>query len=138
MFLVLGELVEELLLADAAAVFCLSAKTFGYVEHRHNGVGVDAEHLHLLGNLHRVLQCFGHIGEYGLHLRWRLEPLLLGIMHAVGVGIVLLGGQADKMVVCLSVLLFHKVYIVGGYQFDVVLMRQLYQHRVHLLLHLVG
>ena len=136
--LVLGKLVKQVLLRKPLAVLLLTAKLGGYVEHRHDGVAVYAVHLHLVCHLLGVLQCLGDVGKDGCHLLRGLHPLLLGIVHAVGVGIVLLRGYADKMVVRLAVLLLYKVHVVGGHQLDVVLPRQLYQHRVHPLLPLVG
>ena len=59
-------------------------------------------------------------------------------MQTVGVGVVLLCGQADKVVVCLAMLLLHKMHIIGGNQLDVVLAGKGNQLWVHLLLHLVG
>ena len=54
---------------------------------------VDGVWLHLVQYLKCIGKCFGHIGEDFVHLFARLEPLLLGVEHTVGVIKVFASGQ---------------------------------------------
>ena len=85
---------------------------------------------HLTGVCHRL----GHVGEYLIHLLTGLEPLLLGIEHAVGVVEVTSCGEADKVVVRLGVLLIHEMHVVRTHQLNIVLACQRYQTLVDFLL----
>ena len=80
--LITGELVEQVFLGEFLAVFLLSTKVFGDGEFRHDRIGVDAIGFHLVDNLLCVLQHLGMVGEDTPHLFGRLQPFLLGVVHA--------------------------------------------------------
>ena len=98
---------------------------------------VDVVNLHLVHYLLRVRQRLGDVGEDGVHLLGRLEPLLLGVVHAVHIVHVVVRAEADKPVVCLGVLLFHKVRVVGADNLHPVFFCQVNQYGVHLFLPLI-
>ena len=137
-FLVAGKFVKQFLFANAAAIFCLRTERCRDVEHRHDGVAVDAVGFHFVGYLAGVLQRFRQIGKDGGHLVGRLEPFLFGIVQAVGIVEVLARAEADKTVMRLAVFLFHKMHIVGGNQFDIIFSGKLNQIFVYLLLLGIG
>ena len=109
----------------------------GDVELRHDRVMVDIIYLHFIDYLLGVGERFGDIAEDGLHLRGCLEPLLLGVVHSVDIVDEMVGAEADKAVVRLGVLFVDEMTVVGGNKFDVVFMRQLDEHGVHLFLPLI-
>ena len=78
------------------------------------------------------------LAEDRSHLGRRLEPLLLGVEHALGIVEILARREADQPVVRLGVVLVHEVHVVGADHSDVVLRRQLAQVLVHVQLHGVG
>ena len=136
--LVARELVEEVLLRELLPPVLLASEALGDGEYWHQRVAVDAVGLDFRRHLHRVLQRLRQVGEHLGHLLRALQPLLLGVVQAVGVVIVLLRGQTDEVVVGVAVLLGHEMGVVGGHQLDVVLPGQSYQLRLHLHLPLVS
>ena len=68
---------------------------------------------------------------------WRLEPFLLGVVHTILVVNKVVGADANEVVVRFRVLFFHKVHIVGSYDFHSMLLCQLHQYGVHLSLYLI-
>ena len=123
---VAGELLVKLLLGDAAAVFFLGAEIFGNGECRHYGRVVDVVFFYFIGNLEGVRYSLGQVGEEMLHFGTCFQPFLFGVEHAVVVRQVVVGGQADKTVVSLGVLLVDEVGVVGGYYLYVVFARESY------------
>ncbi len=99
---------------------------------------VDAVRLHLVAYFARGGECFGQVGEHFVHLGARLEPLLLGVEHAVGVVEVAPGGQADKAVVGFGVLFVNEVAVVGTDVLHAELFGNAQEFRVHLHLQGVG
>ena len=95
---------------------------------------IDIVYLYLINDLLRVLQRLRDIGEDSRHLFRRLEPLLLRIVHAVHIVDEVVRTQADQPVMRLGVLFVHEMRIVGGDDFDAVLMRQVNEDGVHLFL----
>ena len=136
--LVSRELVEEVLLGELSMVTLLGAKVLGDRELRHDRSRINGVGLYLIHNLLRIADGFWQVGEDGSHLLGCLEPLLLGVMHAVHIVHIVVGTEADKSVMRFGVLLLHKVHIVGGYDFDIMLACQVNEHLVHHFLYLVG
>ena len=66
----------------------------------------------LAKHLERVSQSLRHIAEHLVHLLLGFEPLLLGVEHSGRVIQIPSGGQTDKAVVRLGILLVYKVTIV--------------------------
>ena len=95
---------------------------------------VDGVWLHLVQYLKCIGKCFGHIGEDFVHLFARLEPLLLGVEHTVGVVKVFAGSQTQQVVVGFGIVLVDKVAVVGADKLDAILLRQLNQFFVGALL----
>ncbi len=56
-----------------------------YLEEGHDRGVVDGVGLDLVEYLQGVGQRLGQVGEHAVHLGLRLQPLLLGVEHAVGV-----------------------------------------------------
>ena len=95
---------------------------------------VKAVDFHLVENLQRVRQCLGHIGKDFVHLSPGLKPLLFRIEHARGIVEILSCGEAQQMIVGLSIFLVDEVCVVGADKFDAILTSQLDEHTVCLLL----
>ena len=132
--LVACEFFVELFLGELLPPLFLGSEFLGDGEKGHDGVVVEAVDFHLVQNLQRVAQGFGHIAENIVHLLLGLEPLLLGIEHAVGVVQILLGREAEQVVVCLGVLLIYEVGVVGADELDAILVGELDEHLVGFLL----
>ena len=132
--LVARELIEELLVREALVVSLFGAKARGDGEVGHDRTVVDAVGLHLLQYFHRIGERLGHIGEDVVHLGLRLEPLLLGVAHALRVIEILGCAQADETVVGFCILLINEVYVVGTHYLHAVLLGQLQDDLVSLLL----
>ena len=128
------EFVEELLFGELLAVGLFCAKLFGYGELGHYRVGVDVIHFHFVGYQLCIADGLWQVGEDVSHLFGCLEPLLFGVVHSVLVVQVLIGAQADESVMCFSMLFFHEVCIVGGYDRYVKVSGESHKNGVHLLL----
>ena len=102
------------------------------LEEGHQRGRVDGVHLHLVSDLYGVAQRLGHIGEDGVHLGRRLDPLLFGVSHTVWVVDLLARAEADQSLVRIGVVLVHEMRVVRSDQFHAVLSRKLHQHPVHL------
>ena len=94
--------------------------------------------LHLAQYFQSIAQRLWHISKNLIHLLLRLEPFLLGIQHTTWVVQLLTRTQANQSVVCLGILLIHKMHIVRAHQFHVVFGSKLNQHPVYLLLNWEG
>lgn len=137
--LVARELVVEVLLGEPRAVFGLGAELLGDLERRHDRRMVDRVALDLVADIDRRPHRLGiRLAEDRGHLGRRLQPLLLGVEHALRVVEVLARREADQPVVGLGVVLVHEVYVVGADHAHTVFGRQLAQVLVHLELHGVG
>ena len=78
--------------------------------------------LHLIHNFPGVLQIFRMIREQGRHLLPALEVLLARVKH-LGILVELLARiEADQDTVCLVIIGFHKMHIVGSHALDAVLL----------------
>ena len=108
------ELGTKVFLGKLLFVALHCAELFGNLEHRHDGRVLQRVNLHLVRNFLRGGQRFWHIREYRLHLFGRFQPLLLGVVHTVGVVVLFARAQANQPVVGLAILLVHKVHVVGG------------------------
>ena len=95
---------------------------------------VKAVDLHFVENLQRVRQRLRHIAENLVHLGTRLKPLLLRVEHARRVVEVLASGQAEQVIVGLSIFLVDEMSVVGTDEFDAILASQLDEHPIGLLL----
>ena len=133
-----GKFAEEILLCIFLAPLFLCAETLGNGEERHDRVMVDAVDFYLIEHLQRVGERFWDVREDVVHLLTRLKPLLLGVEHAGRIVQVLTRREAEQMVVCLGILLIHKVTVVSANQFDAILFSQLDEHLVGTLLHGIG
>ena len=90
--------------------------------------------LHLIENLQCVRESLWDIGEDRIHLLLCLKPLLFRVQHSRRVIQVLASRQAQQMVMCLCILLIHKVSIIRTDKFDTILTCQFYQHLIGFLL----
>ena len=132
--LVTGEFFEEILISEPYTVLLLIAEPGGNLEIGHDRAVLDVIDLALIDNFEGVSQCLGHVGPKFVHLGRSLEPLLLGVAHTGRVVEVLARIHANQVIVRLGVLLIHKVYVVGGHQLDVVLVRHLDEPRIEFVL----
>ena len=126
--LVLGDVVFAVL--DDVCIFLqvdvdLREEFRGEYELREDVPAVDFVALHLVQHFEGVGQGLRVVREQGGHLLFTLEILLLGIAQALGVVDHRVGGQADEPVVRRSVLFADEVDVVGGHDFDPVLLREL-------------
>ena len=135
--LVGGKLSEQVLGGKTLTPLLLSTELLRYGEEGHDRIRVKVVGLHLIQNLRCVGKNLWQISKHLAHLLTGLEPLLLGIEHTGGVVQVLVGGKAEKMVMRLSIVLVHKMHIVGGYHLYTMLLRQFQNHTVHLLLQFI-
>ena len=135
--LVPGELIEQVLFGIFLPIAFFGAEILGNLEVRHNRCVVDAVKLHLVADVGRIRQGFGHIGKEFVHLRLGLHPLLLGIKHSLRVVQILSRTQTNQAVVCLGIFLIHKVYVVGTHQFHAILPGVFYQFGIGNLLQVV-
>ena len=137
--LVARELVEEVLLRQAGAVFLLRAEVGRNGERRHDRRMVDGVALHLVAYIDRRGHRLGvRLAEDRGHFGRRLEPLLLRIEHPFGIVEVLARREADQAVVRLGVVFVHEVHVVGADRAYPVSGGQFAQVSVHLELHGVG
>ena len=124
----------ELFRCDVAARVLLGSELSRNREERHDRCVVDAVCLHLVENLDGVGEGFGHVGKHLVHLLARLEPLLLGVEHTVGVVQIFSRGETEQMVVRLGIVLVHEVCVVRTNQLYAVFLGELYEYAVCLLL----
>ena len=94
-------------------ILFLCSKVLRNGKSRHNRSMVDTVKLHLVTNIYRIRQRFGHIGKDFIHFRTRLHPFLLGVKHTVGVIQIFSRTQANQTVVCFGILLVYKVNVIG-------------------------
>ncbi len=99
---------------------------------------VDGVCLDFVVNLHRGGKRFRQVGEHAVHLGLCLEPLLLGIQHAVRVVEHFAGAQAYEPVVGLGILFISEVGVVGGDNLHVVFACEFYQLRLDAPLQLIS
>lgn len=95
---------------------------------------VNAVSLYFIEHFHGVGNSLRHVAEDVSHLLLRLKPLLLGVVHTVGVGVIALHGNAYQTVVSIGVALLGEMDIVGGHHFYAVFAREVEKHLVYLLL----
>ena len=112
----------------------LRSEVLRYGEERHDGVVVEAIHLHLIQNLKGIRQSLRHIAEDIVHLLTRLKPLLLGIEHTRRIIKILTRRETKQMVVSFSILLIHEMGIVGTDEFDTIFLSQFDEYLIRLLL----
>ena len=128
------EFVEQLLLGDARAVFLFCAEFFRDGEEGHDRCMVDFVEFNLVGNLKRVFNRLGDVGEYAGHLRGGFQPLLFAVEHPVLIGDFLVGRQANQALVGFGIIFVDKMHVVGAYELDVEFTGYAYQFLVYPLL----
>ena len=137
--LVAREFVEQVLLREPGAVLLLGAELLGNLELGHDRRMVDRVALDLTADIHRRRHRLGiGLAENRGHLGRRLQPLLLGVEHALGVVEVLARRETDQTVVRLGVVLVHEMHVVRADHPHVVFRGQFAQVLVHVQLHGVG
>ena len=136
--LILRELIEEIVVGESCAIICLGAKILWNLKVWHDRAILDVILLALAHYLHGVAQSLGHIAEQLVHLGSCLEPFLKRISHAVWVIKILACVQADKMIVCLTVILIDEVDIIGCNKLDTMLCCHLLQESIIRLLLLIA
>ena len=132
--LVAGKLAEQVFLSELLPPFLFCAEILGNGEEGHDGIVVYAVYLYLVENLQCITESFRNISKDVVHLFAGLEPLLLRVEHTRRIVQVLRRSQTEQMVVSLSILLVHKVGIIGANEFNTILMGQLYEYLISLLL----
>ena len=98
---------------------------------------VDVIDLDLIDNLLGVRQCFRDVCKDLRHFIGSLEPLLLGVVHAVDIVHVVVRAQADESVVCFGILFVDEVAVVGSDDLHIIFTREFNQNRVNLFLPLI-
>ena len=136
--LISGKLPVEVFFRYLLAQLLLGTKALRNGEERHDRTVVDAVELYLVQHLEGIRERLGHISEHFVHLLAGLEPLLLGVAHAVRIVQVLAGGDAEQMVVRLGSLLVLEVAVVGAYELDAVFPGKLDEHLIRPLLQFVS
>ena len=136
--LVAGEFAEEVLVGVFLPQALFGAEFFGDGEEGHDGIGLEVVDFHFVEYLAGVAECFGQVGEDGVHLGACLEPFLLGVAHAVGVVQVLARREAEEQVVGFGVVLVEEVGVVGADELYAMLACQLDEDGVDPFLHFVG
>ncbi len=89
---------------------------------------------HFIENFHCILDGFGDVGEYIVHLRLRFQPFLLSITHAHRVVDSLVCAYAYQTVMCVGIIFVYEMNIVGCDNFDVKFASNTYKFGVYFLL----